>query len=110
MEKVRAKAYRYIIYYGLLDIRGLTWYAWDKRQKWSPWFLFLSIDKIRARGAIAECLHNLGQFSANDFVGFDESWFWKEYDQMKARYGKHWPNDYREIFESRLTEFENEKT
>ncbi len=108
MEKARAKAYRYIIYSGLLDIRGLTWYAWDKKEKWNPFFLFCAVYKIRAKGAIAEWLHNLGQFSANDFVRFDEDWFWKEYDQMKIKYRKYWHADYHKIFESQLSEFKNE--
>src|SRR4051812_22921992 len=102
MDAMRAKAYRYIIYWALLEIRGLSWFAWRTRDRWNPFFLMRSIPYIRASGAVAEWLHNIAHFSANDFAGFEETWFWSEYDGMRAKHGSLWRYDYRKIFDEHL--------
>lgn len=102
MDENRKRAYRLMLYLAMLYIRpiqhyldfDLTWFtgfSWRKRKRY-----------IRIQGAVANWLHNLAQFSALDFNGFDEDEFWQDYDRLKRAH----PclPDYRDRFESWLAE------
>lgn len=102
MDPARANAYRLLLYHALLDIRGLAWIAWKRSEQWSLLFWLKSLPEIRAKGALADWLHNLAHFAAHDFADFNEEWFWKEYEGMKGRHGKFWYRDYRKSFDEYL--------
>lgn len=103
MDDATKSAYRYVIYWSLLYIRGLQWIGRSSFQSVNLFFWWKQKNRIRCAGAIAEWLHNAAAFSARDFKGFSEDRFWEEYKRLREKY----PNeldDFRGIFENRLHE------
>jgi hypothetical protein len=49
-------------------------------------------------------MHNLAFFSAVDFEGFDEGWFWREFGYLDRRGPDAEQTFYRSLFEQRLKE------
>jgi hypothetical protein len=89
MEARRKMAYRRILYAALLDIRALsggsrTIFRNKGLNIWQLSFAF----------------HNLAKFSAEDFDGFDEDFFWKDIEVLKKKYPK--TNDYQMYFNALL--------
>tara|TARA_E500000305_G_C3967357_1_gene210212 strand:+ start:247 stop:534 length:288 start_codon:yes stop_codon:yes gene_type:complete len=93
----------------MLDIRGLTWFAWSWTERINPFFYMRQLPRIRAKGALANWLHNLAQFSALEFERFEEDRFWTEYEYLARTHGKYWAYDYRKFFDERKVEFKNER-
>lgn len=56
-------------------------------------------------GAVADWLHNLAMYAADDFEGFREDWFWQHYERMVERHGDRW--DYRGLFDRHLEELDH---
>ncbi len=108
MSPEATKAYRYVIYFAMLDIRGLSWFAWSWKDKIDPFFWIRQIARIRAKGALADWIHNLAHYSALEFDRFDERRFWDEYTYLARIHQKHWDRDYQRFFEDRKEEFSNE--
>jgi hypothetical protein len=109
MSPETKRAYRYVIYFVALDIRSLSWFAWSWREKIDPFYLIRQIARIRAKGALADWIHNLAHYSALEFERFDEKRFWDEYVDLARIHQRHWDRDYRKFFEDRGEEFRNEK-
>lgn len=99
-------AYRNLLYWAMLDIRGLCQSRGQKSH--NPIEIWRQYKRSRLAGALADWLHNLAQHAATDFNTFDTEWFWREYSYLKERYPElgmdnRWIN-YRERYEQRLTE------
>jgi hypothetical protein len=69
----------------MLDIRQIEWVSTRWKDRLNPIYWRNRSRQIRAAGAVADWLHNLTGFSAQDFEEFDEEWFWREYGWMRSR-------------------------
>ena len=87
MDQNRKDAYRYLLYWSMLDIRQL--------QREKP-----SYSK-EAMATLADWLHNLAYFSCIGFEGFNEEWFWSESNYMSTHYPQIHKR-YKELFTARL--------
>ncbi|MFT5304042.1 MAG: hypothetical protein ACI814_004865 [Mariniblastus sp.] len=101
MDTSRKDAYRYLLYWAMLDIRGIAWYRF---QWWRPWRLVTQLRFARRAGYIADAMHNLAQHAALDFDRFDEAAFWDalDYSQSQSRLVE--PARYRQLFDDRLAQ------
>ena len=106
MDDTRKNAYRYIIYWAMLEIRQLQWQATRPMQLLNPFKLYRAWKLALRAGALAEWLHNAAHFSSFDFEAFREDWFWDEYDRLVKRIGGGWY--YRERFEDYLRQKRDE--
>jgi hypothetical protein len=62
------------------------------------------VQSVRRADAVADWLHNLADFSADDFVGFDEEQFWREFRYVHERHGgTRFSVNYKEIFDLLLS-------
>lgn len=95
-------AYRYLIYWAMLDIRGIEWITYRPLRLFNPFTLWWQLRRASRAGAIACWLHNLALASADDFKGFNEDWFWREHARTEERCGGLSP--YRDVFDQRLEE------
>ena len=82
MDEQRKHAYRWLLYWAMLDIRPLRWIGGGWRQRLNPFCWWSSSRQVRVAGAIAEWLHNLAIYSVLDFARFDEEKFWRDYQWM----------------------------
>ncbi|MBM3979770.1 MAG: hypothetical protein FJ304_05720 [Planctomycetes bacterium] len=99
MNDQRKRAYRSLLYYALIDIRLVYWAAEAEPPTKGPSQSQLAASRIQRVGVIADWLHNLASFSANDFDGFDEEYFWDEHQRFCDRYPMFRMEHYRERFE-----------
>ena len=102
MDEARKRAYRYMLYYAMLNIRmNIPCGPYSRRYMhwWSPAFWYRVLRRHRYNMALADALHNLAQFSADDFRDFDESMFWKGYERFHRRFGDKWGMNLRSIFD-----------
>lgn len=99
MDEHRKNAYRYLLYWAMLDIRPVAWLRLRNLLCWPG-----EVRRIRRAGALADWLHNLALFSSMDFDGFDEEWFWRDGELLASRYPGLDLEQYRRIFEARLAE------
>ena len=104
MDDATKNAYRYLLYWSILEIRQVAWmrFRWWRPLRWRRNFQYM-----RYAGDIADWLHNLAAYSSLDFAGFREDWFWSEYERLKERYGITEAGVYREAFQKRLSELKN---
>jgi|SRR5579883_1445829 len=100
MDEQRKTAYRHLLYRALLDIRQMKWFRfarvlnplnWNGELRW-----------IRRAGIVADMLHNLAFFSAEDFAEFDEERFWRDVGYINQQYPEYDLIHYKEVFERRL--------
>lgn len=101
MNQPRKDAYRYVLYWAMLDIRPLAWYRFHW---WNPFRWRWNIRRIRYAGDLADCLHNLAMFASVEFEGFQEDWFWKELESLESRFPEFSPSRFRSVFDRRLEE------
>ena len=101
MDEHRKNAYRFLLYWTLLDIRLIAWLRWSW---WDPRSMRTALHRTRQAGALADAMHNLGLFASNDFDDFDEDWFWQELKDLEDRYPEFSAARYRNLFESKLQE------
>jgi len=101
MNERRKKAYRYLLYYAMLEIRPIAWLL--------PGFRILNFlqwrsaaQQVRRAGVIADWLHNLAFFSAIDFERFDEEEFWQDLRGREERHPGLRLSKYKDIFEREL--------
>ena len=104
----RKLAYNYLLYQAMVEIRGIEWVG--QKRKWSianirVWFHNRNLRYIEYCGALANALHNLARYSSLDYKGFEEDWFWKEMDNLQAKF-PHCGRDYREEFNHHLSRLE----
>jgi len=103
MDEHRSYAYRYLLYWAMLDIRPIA--AISHRVRWfNPFSWRPRIRRVCALGELAEWLHNMAAFSALNFVGFDELRFWEEFRCLRSKYPEF--QYYRSLFQSALSESE----
>lgn len=100
MDDDRKNAYRYIIYWAMLEIRLLQWQASRPLRLLNPVVLYRVWRNTVRAGAIADWLHNAAHFSTFEFEGFREDWFWNEHERLVKRFGVGW--NYRAVFELQL--------
>ena len=104
MDTARQRAYRRLIYWAMLDMRAhipsSPYSAHDP--VWSPKFWLRLRRRHHYNLSVADWLHNLAQFAAGDFEKFDESWFWREHEQLIARFPELRGQRYYERFEQEL--------
>jgi hypothetical protein len=105
MDTANKQAYRNLLYHAMCDIRRLS-YIWRTWQYWNP-FVWMRIRNQVQRGAeIADWLHNLARYSALDFEGFVEEWFWQELEDRNKRFPEYGLQSYRENFQLYLGQAE----
>jgi len=92
LEASRKRAYRHLLYWALLEMRAL-----GNPRHWDG----ASRPVLRA-WVLAEWLHNLAEFSALDFAGFDEEQFWKKLAALDKEHPGLGLTAYQERFEQRL--------
>jgi hypothetical protein len=109
MDEPRKHAYRWLLYWAMLDIRPLLWIGGGWRQRWNPWCWWSCSRQVRCAGAIADWLHNLALSSALDFAQFDEEWFWRDYQWMLDNHPGCGLERYRMVFEERMSPAELEE-
>ena len=104
MDSTRKAAYRYLLYWAMLDIRPIAWARWGMLRMLNPWHWKAESLRIRRAGAIADWLHNLAMFSALDFEGFNEEWFWRELEDRHMRNPEYGLMIYKGRFDRHLAE------
>ena len=102
MDQHRKYAYRFLLYWAMLDIRPIAWLPHKATQWFNPFFWRRHIRRVRALGELSEWLHNMASFSKLDFVGFDEQWFWGDFERLLAKHPEF--QNYRSLFQNALTE------
>lgn len=81
MDEQRKRAYRYLLYRAMLDIRSIAWLRMSNPLHWRR-----ELRRVRRKGALADWLHNLALFSSLNFERFDEEWFWQDGRSLMERY------------------------
>lgn len=102
MDDARKNAYRFLLYWAMLEIRLLEHVAHRPWRLLNPFTLRRALRDAARAGAVANWLHNLAQYAADDFRDFDEAWFWRDYDWLVQRHGD--GCGYRDVFDRRLAE------
>ena len=103
MDEPRKRAYRSLLYWAMLEIQPIEWGSPRWIQRVNPFHWIERSSHLKSAGAVADWLHNLANYSACEFEGFDEDWFWKEHAEMQDRLRGSWFN-YRALFERSLQE------
>jgi hypothetical protein len=99
MDEQRKRAYRYLLYWAMLDIRSLQWIGWRGWRSWNPFHWRWELRRVRRSGAVADWLHNLALYSSFDFQGFDEERFWRDFERFRALFTDGGLEEYRTVFE-----------
>ena len=103
MDEQRKNAYRYLLFWAMLSIRPLSWMCWEWFRAWNPFYWRREGQRIRYAGTVANWLHNLAFFSSMDFVGFNEDWFWRDFELLRSDYPQFGVEIYRTIFDERAS-------
>lgn len=94
MGSSRKKAYRYLLYRALIEIRQSGWSDFGLWQLLNPFQWQKELEKRRYIGELADWLHNLAHYSAMDFENFDEHLFWRDFENFKSKFSNfdlnHW--------------------
>lgn len=98
MDSQRKCAYRYLLYSAMLRIRGVQWLDERFRKSWNPLRWRRASREVEYAGALADWLHNLAIFSAHDFQGFDEEWFWSHFEDVRTRFPEFNPENFQHEF------------
>jgi hypothetical protein len=97
------KAYRYLLYHAMVDIRSFAWMRFWSFRLLNPMNWRATLDRIRRAGVIADWLHNLALFSVLDFEEFDEARFWSDFRLLNERHPGARLGWYKDIFERELS-------
>ena len=97
MDERRKVAYRNLLDRAMLDIRLIATNPIKNPLRWRD-----SARRIRGAGYLADWLHNLAFFSARDFDGFDEEWFWRDGHALAHNRPEFSCDFYRRLFEQQL--------
>jgi hypothetical protein len=103
VDEQRKKAYRYLLYHAMLDIRPSAWISTGVFRLLNPFYLRHLLKRVRRGGVIANWLHNLALFSVLDFESFDEQWFWGEFQSYDKRYPSFNLVAYKTLFDEELS-------
>jgi len=96
MSEQAKAAYRHLLYVAMLAIRNDCQSRGAESKNPLKWHR--QYRRSRIAGATADWLHNLAQFSSQDFAGFDEQQFWTEHSHLCRRFPGERLERYREIF------------
>jgi hypothetical protein len=99
VDEQRKFAYRYLLFEAMLDIRRVEWLGPRGWRAWSPIHWRWYTQRVQCGGAIADWLHNLALCSARDFQGFNEEWFWRDFETARSQYPEFGLERYRDLFE-----------
>ncbi len=106
MNEGRKRAYRYLLYWAMVDIRNLCQsrggVTLNPRKIWEQYQL------SRQAGALADWLHNLAYYSQVHFQRFDEERFWREYEGFKSDFPQY-RGDYKELFDDELKRWQEKR-
>lgn len=97
MDAHRKKAYRFLLYWAMLQIRPIQWH-----RRWSPLRWKHNRNAVRKAGLIANWLHNLAFFSTLEFDGFEEERFWRDYDWFVEHHPDCGITEYKKVFDREL--------
>jgi hypothetical protein len=100
MDEHTKYAYRYLLYWALLDIRPIAWQPHGHRWFSLPFWVH-HLRHVRALGELADWLHNMADFAGRDFEEFNEQRFWNEFDRLCTAHPRF--RYYRSLFENALT-------
>jgi hypothetical protein len=99
MGEQRKQAYRYLLYWAMLEIRPLQWLSGRGWRSWNPFYWRREARRIQCAGAIADWLHNLALYSSLDFRGFNEEWFWRHFETARSAFSEFGLERYRDLFD-----------
>ncbi|HUO10510.1 MAG TPA: hypothetical protein VM008_19555 [Phycisphaerae bacterium] len=86
MDDRRKRAYRLLLYHCMLDLRaGGPSFEPDDLAAVDQGTVREIGEDLRHSKLVAYWLHNLAKYSADDFVGFNESAFWGQHEFFKAK-------------------------
>lgn len=102
VEEQRKFAYRHLLYQATLEIRPLAWLSTNQWGSWNPLFWRREARRIQCAGAIADWLHNLALYSALNFQGFKEDWFWRDFERVNKQFPEFGLERYRAKFDQYL--------
>lgn len=105
MEVAKKYAYRYLMYDAMLCIRPIRHLGFAWWERWNPVYWLQARKRIQSAGAVANWMHNLALYSANDFDGFEEDAFWTGLAYLERAFPGDGFERYREIFASAVFEF-----
>jgi hypothetical protein len=94
------KAYRHLLYVAMLAIR--TYCQSRGKVSYSPFEWYRQYRRSRVAGALADWLHNLADYSSQEFDRFNEQLFWEEHTHLCNRFPGVHLERYREIFDEHL--------
>src|SRR5688572_22055593 len=97
MDDRRKNAYRYVVYWAMLEIRPLHWVIKPPWRLLNPLRAYRVWRKAQYAGLVAEWLHNVAHFSSFDFDQFDEARFCQEYEYLLKRFPE--ASIYRRVFD-----------
>lgn len=97
MDEKRKRAYAYLVYRALIDIRVHSWPGFRRVAWWNPFVWKKARASIRHIHLLTDYFHNLAAFLARDMEGFDEEQFWEDIRRYKL-------DSYRQLFEGKLAE------
>ena len=89
VDEQRKKAYRYLLYHAMLDIRSSAWMSTGVFRLLNPFYWRHLLRRARRAGVIADWLHDLALFSVLDFERFSEEWFWKDFQNFEQPLTRH---------------------
>jgi hypothetical protein len=99
----RKNAYRYLLYQFLIEIKTVP--IPPSFQKFDTATFEWLVKRNYYTGAVAYQLHNFALAAANDFIGFDEEYFWAGLEHFSMQNPEiPLAMRYREVFERRLAE------
>lgn len=104
MDENHKRAYRYLLYWACCtDGRSTGWFRSRGLERWRPFLSSAEVRQIRRAGRVGDWLHNVAFFSTVDFVGFDEAWFWRDYESLVRDFGSDVAH-YRSVFDRELVD------
>jgi len=104
MTEHQKGAYRYLLYWAMLDFRNKC--QPRARESRNPLVWWRQYRQSRAAGAVADWLHNLALRAAGEFSSFDEQHFWLEFEGMSRKYSDIDFSHYRSTYDRRLAELQ----
>lgn len=107
LDAFQKDAYRYLLYWAMLDIRGIAWYRF---RPWRPWTIRRQLQFARRAGYLADAMHNLAYYASIDFRKFDEAEFWRAMEYAETQSPMIDPTRYRTLFHDRVQELRNAVT
>jgi hypothetical protein len=99
MEPHRKRAYRYLLYQFLIDIRTTptadnTAHLTEQQCR----------NHLNYAGGVAYLLHNFALAAADEFIGFDEEAFWQMVENFSQKFPKMSILHFKKVFEMALAE------